>query len=441
MVLKHVQAILILSIILILFIISCSKSSTGPNIEILTPSSLNITQLDSCIIHLSWTDISSGEEGYEIERREYDTEFNPLIVLASNDTTYIDSTAVNDEIYYYRIRTLGSNDNSEFSIEESNALIVPDKYSSIQTAIDSSYDGSILLIKPGIYIENINFQGKEITITSLFIIDNDQEFIYNTIIDGNNNTHVVTFDHNEGFKSVLSGFTIKNGFAQGDHEDNDGGGIFCYSSSPLLRYLCIMENIAEGQGGGISCYQSAHPVIHNVSIVNNIGAIGGGISCYNNSSATLKNVLIANNQTDQCAGGMHALNSSYNLENVTVTQNSSNLGAGFYGSYSSHLTLLNSIMWNNSEFDIYFPAGTSYGSSVTMRYSCIQGGIPNVSAIVVWDANNIITDPLFIDSENGDFHLQSNSPCIDNGDPAPIYVDYDGSRNDIGAYGGEYGNW
>jgi len=441
MIMKKEIIIGVFLILLVLCVISCSNSATAPNIEILTPSSLYVTQLDSCIIHLEWIDNCSGEDGYDIERREYDSEFSSLITLAPNDTTYVDSTASKDEIYYYRIRALGPSENSEFSIEESNALIVPDKYSSIQTAINNSYDGSIVLVKPGTYYENIDFQGKEITLSSLIIINNNQDFINSTIIDGNNNSHVVKFENNEDLNSVLSGFTIRNGFAQGDFPSNCGGGILCERSSPLLKNLIITENIAEGEGGGISCYQSAEPLIHNVSIINNTAGIGGGISCYNNSSPSLINVLIANNQTDQCAGGIYALNSSIILENVTVTQNVSNLGAGFYGIYCGSITLLNSIMWNDSDYDIYFPVNGGSGNSVSMYYSCIQGGIPNVNATVNWGEGNITDDPLFIDPENGDFHLQSNSPCIDSGDPAPIYLDYDGSRNDIGAYGGKYGNW
>ena len=33
--------------------------------------------------------------------------------------------------------------------------------------------------------------------------------------------------------------------------------------------------------------------------------------------------------------------------------------------------------------------------------------------------------------------LGSGSPCIDAGNPDPIYNDHDGSRNDMGAYGGQ----
>ena len=47
---------------------------------------------------------------------------------------------------------------------------------------------------------------------------------------------------------------------------------------------------------------------------------------------------------------------------------------------------------------------------------------------------------MFVDAENGDYRLQPGSPCIDAGNPAAVYNDVDGSRNDMGAYGGPRGN-
>jgi hypothetical protein len=41
---------------------------------------------------------------------------------------------------------------------------------------------------------------------------------------------------------------------------------------------------------------------------------------------------------------------------------------------------------------------------------------------------------MFVDSALGDYHLQSNSPCIDTGDPNPIYNDPDFTRADMGCY-------
>ncbi len=60
------------------------------------------------------------------------------------------------------------------------------------------------------------------------------------------------------------------------------------------------------------------------------------------------------------------------------------------------------------------------------------------SSNMVW--TNIEDDPLFINPQNLDFHLLSNSSAIDSGDPE--IIDADGSISDIGAYGGEFGtNW
>ena len=47
---------------------------------------------------------------------------------------------------------------------------------------------------------------------------------------------------------------------------------------------------------------------------------------------------------------------------------------------------------------------------------------------------NLSTDPMFIDADHLDFHLQHGSPCIDAGDPA--VADRDSSRADMGVFGG-----
>ncbi len=48
----------------------------------------------------------------------------------------------------------------------------------------------------------------------------------------------------------------------------------------------------------------------------------------------------------------------------------------------------------------------------------------------------IDADPKLTDLANGDFTLASDSPCIDKGPPDAQYKDHNGSRNDIGMFGG-----
>jgi len=51
-------------------------------------------------------------------------------------------------------------------------------------------------------------------------------------------------------------------------------------------------------------------------------------------------------------------------------------------------------------------------------------------------SGNIFAPPSFANAETGDYHLAAGSPCIDAGHPDPAYNDGDGSRCDMGAFGG-----
>jgi len=285
-------------------------------------------------------------------------------------------------------------------------------FHSIQEAIDQSFHGDIVIVKPGTYTgegnRGIRFDGKTITVRS-------QE-----------GPETCTIDCQElrcgfsllraGVNSVVEGFTITNGTGA------IGGGIWNFSGSPTIVNCTFAGNSATC-GAGIS-NSSGSPTIVNCTFTGNSAGDGGGI--YNSSG-------------------------SPTIVNCTFTGNSASKGGGIYNSRQCASNLTNCIVWNNaSEQILWNDASDQISGRAIISYSNIQGG---------WDGEgegNIDIDPLFADVDNGDYHLKSEagrwdpssqswvqdpntSPCIDTGDPnTPVGDELlpNGGRINMGTYGG-----
>jgi len=163
----------------------------------------------------------------------------------------------------------------------------PADFYSIQAAIDDSNDGDVVIVAEGRYVENINFNGKNITLRSTD--PNDPDVVAATIIDGYQNGSVVTFDNGEDDNCVLSGFTITNGNAQ------FGGGIYCSLTpyGPPHGPPPVPDHISPG------------PTITNCVISDNSAFIAGG-GMFNNYaiSPTLTNCTFNRNSARNFGGGM-----------------------------------------------------------------------------------------------------------------------------------------
>ena len=222
---------------------------------------------------------------------------------------------------------------------------------------------------------------------------------------------------------------------------NDGGGIFFGNSNGSLTNVTVSRN----SGTGIIIAKSSNPVLKNVTIDGNSAEDGAGlmISEIDTAELILKNVIITGNTALNNGGGIWlAYTSNLNLVNVTISGNTAfNDGGGIYV-FLSDLNVMNTILWNNSPDEVFF---SSHDDSVIFAFSDVEGGEEGIVTIrnttVLWGEGSIDLDPIFVDPGNNDFHLQAGSPSIDAGNPDPKYNDTDGSRNDMGVYGGPSGNW
>lgn len=77
-----------------------------------------------------------------------------------------------------------------------------------------------------------------------------------------------------------------------------------------------------------------------------------------------------------------------------------------------------------------------------VQYSDAWGNDVDFSGTATSGGTNISADPRFTDALGGDFTLMTGfSPAIDVGNPLAGYNDLDGTRNDLGAFGGPGGAW
>jgi len=253
------------------------------------------------------------------------------------------------------------------SLLQANIIHVPGDSTTIQGGINGAADGDTVMVAPGSYYEHdIDFLGK--TITVMGTDPEDSAVVAATVVDADSLGRVFYFHSNEDYMSILSGLTLRGGFA------DVGGGIYCYRSSPLISQNMIIDNSAIVRGGGIACDSSIVIIRENI-IIRNQSDYGGGISCWlcSGNQFTLRNT-ISENRADFSGGGIQTMNSYSFIANNIITGNSAltNNGGGIYCESNSWLTVLNNVIAGNSAIE--------HGGGLT----CIGNSYLNTWNLILW---------------------------------------------------------
>jgi parallel beta-helix repeat protein len=216
-------------------------------------------------------------------------------------------------------------------------------YGSIQATIDDANDGDEIFVLPGTYSSAIDFKGKAVRLYST----SGPQF---TTIDGTSNFHVVQCVSGEDSNTILEGFTITDGNANGSSApDNCGGGMLNSGSSPTVINCIFTGNAATG-GGGMDNENSSSPTLTNCTFVSNItSGGGGGLRNADSSHPTVTNCTFESNTASTHGGGMvNVLSSSPTITNCTFSGNTaSGLGGGIINSVGCSPTIVNCIFGSN----------------------------------------------------------------------------------------------
>lgn len=282
-------------------------------------------------------------------------------------------------------------------------------YTTIQAAVDAAEDGDVIIVADGIYTgegnRNIDFLQKTITVRS-------ENGPTHCIVDCWNLPYeeVGFFVNNNSSypgRSVLEGFTIRNGYTT-----MDTSAVFALGSAVTCAGTVEVRN----------CIFSGNYARHSSTVV---GLTGGDF--------IVKNCTF--------------------YDNVSMNSASSIL---FKACYGSQMNIWNAISWCNTEPDIEVSAFSKCGAgALKAHFSILQANWYQGYMEDVELNNCIVEDPLFADPANRDFHLKSQqgrwdafnalwvkddvtSPGVDLGDPDDDYGSEPwphGKRINAGAYG------
>ena len=282
-------------------------------------------------------------------------------------------------------------------------------YGTIIRGIEEAIDGDTVLLEDGVYTGEGNkefyLNGKAITLKS----ENGAE---TCIVDGQGRGRGFYTANGETERTIIDGITFRDFWGDVSHVISGSG--------PVIRNCIFADN--KSPGGELYCGHGATPRIENCIFHGN----KSGLSFTRGCNAVLYNVIIYDTYIPDVEWGeFHDWAAVYCLD--------------------SEVTIINSIIWNNkyhwwiklsADWDVDEGVNnaslTAAGSTVRILYSDIEGGAEDIltsgESTVTWDGSNIVSDPLFVDPENSDFHLDNGSPCIGTGQ----------FELDMGAYPGEH---
>ncbi|MBM4112305.1 MAG: hypothetical protein FJ253_02850 [Phycisphaerae bacterium] len=261
--------------------------------------------------------------------------------------------------------------------------------------------------------------------------------------------------------AVLEGFTIMSGYADGtgnnahgggllltnstvdvndcrfidNHAKELGGAIYLEGTSNIDLLRCVfLDNDSDSSGGAVAVNAGTADVVSCRFHGNAAGPAGNGgaLAAGGTTTVTISNSLVVDNEAGNIGGGVHSAG-SITIRSSTIAFNAAPFGgSGVVFASGATGQMVNSI--------VSFNEGSTQllnNSALSVSFSCVGTGAPPAGA------GNIAADPKFRDAAGNDgeigtdddnFRLAGDSPCIDRGSTVAIpndILDLDGDSNTI----------
>ena len=378
----------------------------------------------------------SGSEGFSLKMKSASTAFTLALVLLAARSGPVKATV-------WRVDVDGSGD-------------AP----TLQAAIDSAASGDTVLAGPGHY--TWSNQGGDPVRGFICFLDRKHHITFmsedgpeTTILDAEQGSRAV---YVQGMNHItFEGFSVTGGIAPAFGEYT-GGGYFNHISGDTIRnciftgnrgryggaiyscgngYVTLVEdctftgNTAERYGGAAAlCCNSVSSVFRRCVIRGNGAGEGGGGVEHDLCPLTFEECVVAENECSGRGGAVCGLNDAATIiTSCTIAFNEAPDGAGICIFGSSSLTLRRSILAGNHGLWL----SIDEANAATIGCNDIHGnsGGDDLPAGSIDEGFNIFLDPQFCGvSGSGNYHLQSDSPCLPVNHPGGLLCQIVGARPD-----------
>ena len=273
-------------------------------------------------------------------------------------------------------------------------------------------------------------------------VNRDPDSPYRTVISGGGSDRGIEFHG----PLLIDTETLLSGLVFEDCDAPLGGAIMAFNTALTVEDCSFVSNVSTFYGGGAIYSDTDLTVLNSVFVSNQaVETAPDGGAIYAAGTTYVANSLFWDNSAEGAGGAIYN-DDDLTVVNSTFADNSAALGGGAIYN-DGDLTLVNSILWDNhtDSSTLDDELCTELGATSTVRKSIVQGADADDWNPILnprFEGTNVLdTDPLYLDPDNGDFHLLGTSPAIDAGeDPGDLTTDLDGNPRvfgpaaDLGCY-------
>jgi hypothetical protein len=329
-----------------------------------------------------------------------------------------------------------------------HAIAVPQTYSTIQAAINASSAGDTILLAPGTYIGDGNWN---LDLGAHLIVLKSSAGASQAIIDAQYSTNLpmLSMTTNGAPSSKVIGITFRHGYSY-----SSTGGILIRGASPIIEN-CNFEDCWPAYGGGTAIRvetsaDESSPLIRGCSFTNNGGGGIGAVYVQGNSKAVISGctfkhnytavVIAMNSDNDVAIDSCMFLANTGVVSSIETHSRTHLLGNTFFGDSGVALKMSGSYAWVNADQQLF-------ANNLNYAISCGAGSYPVIQYCDFYQnlsgnfdpsgtcspsvpgGTLLAVDPLFCNVATDDFTLRWDSPCA----PPNLPAGY--PQTPIGAWG------